>query len=97
MSFKNFTKNDTLSSTVLGPTWIHVDNGATFGGGTLALTFIDNNGQSKALMDSTGTAITYTAGADDFYDFPAITNITLTLTGATNPVIYAHIRSEPRR
>ena len=89
---------DALQTTVSGPTWIHLDNGATFNGGTVALKFIGDDGKPHAMQDSTGTVIAYAAGADDFYDFPAQTNITLTMQGAAGATsVYVQVRTEPRR
>ena len=89
---------DALIVDVSGPTWVHLDNGATFNGGTVALKFLDDTGAPKPMMDSTGTVVAYAAGADDFYDFPAHTQLTLTMQGAAGATsVYVQVRTEPRR
>ena len=89
---------DVLTADVSGPTWIHVDNGATFNGGTVALKFIDDTGAAKPMQDSAGAVVAYAAGADDFYDFPAHTQLTLTMQGAAGATsVYVQVRTEPRR
>jgi len=92
-----FKADGTLNATVSGPTWIHIENGATFGGGTIALKFLGDDGNLHAMQDSAGAVVAYAAGADDFYDFPNQANISLVLSGSTSPTIYAQIRTEPRR
>jgi len=94
-----FTANaQSLVVEVNGPTWVHVDNGGTFNSGTLALTYRDGIGNAKAIQDSTGAVVAYAAGADDFYEFPANAELTLTMSGAAGATsVYAEIRSEPRR
>lgn len=77
-----------------GRTWIHLDG--TFGGGTVAVNIRDDSGNWKPFRVS-GTALTYTAAADDFIDFPGEVAIRLALSGSTGASIYAQLRSEPRR
>ena len=87
---------DSLAVQVNGATWIHIEG--TFNSGTVALTFKDANGATRAIRDSTGTAVAYAAGADDFYNFPSNVAITLTLSGAAGATsIFVQIQSEPRR
>lgn len=92
-----FTADGTFDVSVSGPTWIHVRNGASFGGGSIAALFETETGAYDALQNSSGTAVAYTAGADDFYDFPKQCKVRLSMTGSTNPNVYVQIQSEPRR
>lgn len=96
-NFTTFTADGSWSINVNGPTWIHIENSANFGSGSIAVTFEGFDTNNHALQNSTGTPIAYTAGADDFYDFPSNTKLTLTMSGSTNPSVYVQIQSEPRR
>ncbi len=98
MAHFNFTEDgDTDWVRVNGPTWIHIDYNANFDGGTLALTFQGETGNEQILMNSDGTPVSYAAGADDFFDFPAPVGIKLTLTGSTAPEdLYVQIQSNRR-
>ena len=65
----------------------------SFGGGTVTIEILDTDGTYRALIDSAGAAISYTAAFSDVIDIPVDTTIRATLSGATTPNLLLLLRS----